>query len=101
MGPITLHRVTCPTQKLQVVEVVRAALTLWHHVVHREVAERECHSTPSAPTFLLAEQLMLVRSVAREFAQVCALWHVVSVVNVVEQPERFLEARLDQLGRQC
>ena len=69
MWPVALHRITCPTQKLQVVDMVRAAVTLWHDVVHREVAKLEGHATPPAPALLLPEQLMLVRSVARELLE--------------------------------
>ena len=88
MGPVALHRVARAAQELQVIEVIRAALTLWHHVVHCEVAKLEGHATPPAPALLLPEQLMLVRSVARELPKVRSLRDVVSVVNLVEQLER-------------
>ena len=100
MWPFALHRVARPAQKLQVVEVVRAALTLWHHVVDGEVTEWEDHATASTPPLLLPEYLVLVRSVARELAEVRSLRYVVSVVNLIEQLERFLEPRLNQCGRE-
>ena len=92
MWPVTLHRITRAAQKLQVVEVVRAALTLWHHVVDGEVAKGEDHATTPTPAFLFPEELMLVRSIARELPKVRPAQDIGAVVQLVEQLELIFQA---------
>ena len=76
--------------------MVGAALALRHDVVHGEVPKGKHRATAGAVSFLLPEELVLVRPVVRECPEVRPARNVGAVVNVVEEPERFLEPRLDQ-----
>ena len=71
--------------------MVGAAFIARDHVIHGEVAKRECHAASTAATLLFSEKLMPVRPVARELAQVRPRRNVGAVIKLVEQPKLVLQ----------
>ena len=60
LGPVAFDGVAGPAEQLQVVQVVRPASALRHHVVNGEVAEGEHHPTAVAQALLLPVEDVLV-----------------------------------------
>ena len=69
-GAVALLRVAGSAEKLEVIEVVAAALRLWHDVIHGKVAEREVNPAAVADAFLPPVERVTVRPVVREHTQV-------------------------------
>ena len=94
--PVPLARLTSAAEELEVVDVVGAALGLGNDVVDLEVAEVEHDPAAGAVALLLAVELVLMRPVVGQLAQVGPVGDIGLVVDLGEHAELVLEALLDQ-----
>ena len=62
---VPFHAVAGPAEQLQILEVIGAAMTLRHDVIHGEVPKRKRDTAAAATSLLFSEERVPVRPVVR------------------------------------